>query len=496
MAATLAGLAILSPLLIACAILVRLTSRGPVLFRQHRVGYLGRLFTILKFRTMVPGAEATGSAVVVDRDARLTCVGTFLRRTKLDELPQLFNILRGDMSIVGPRPRVESDIDLRDPRERLLLTTRPGLTSYASIYHRMEADYCARQADPQRAYRTKIMPQKSLLDCDYVQNLSLLLDLKLIALTCMLVLLSGRSLTMKLGVWRWKVWANSRSAQMLLDMAVYMVAAWLAYNFWFDAGMPAFYQRQMALLLLVVPPVRVAVHRALGVYDLMWRYINVEDAVLLATAFAPVTLALLILRVWLPVRSTVTVNFLVPLGVIALEYLMSLSGALGLRCLRRMLYVLQHHYQPLPEAPHRVLILGAGLLGLSTAMDVRCYPHLQLVGFLDDDPEKFHCRLVGCRVLGNSADLEMLCRRHQVTDVVICAKSMAPDRVVSLRQRCARLGVRLNHVSGLDRLLRVEDDSAPLEDPGLSLIGRASQSGGPTRTRPEESSYGNYGRTE
>ena len=208
-AASLAGLVISSPLLIFCALLVRLTSRGPVLFRQTRVGYLGRPFTLIKFRTMVQGAEALGSSVVVIRDPRLTPVGTFLRRTKLDEFPQFINVLRGEMSFVGPRPRVPSEIDLNDPRERILLSVRPGVTSYASIHHRMEADYCARQANPQAVYRTNLLPQKRSLDCEYVQNLTFRLDLKLLLMTFVLVCAPERSLARGLQY----IWAGSAALQ-------------------------------------------------------------------------------------------------------------------------------------------------------------------------------------------------------------------------------------------------------------------------------------------
>jgi FlaA1/EpsC-like NDP-sugar epimerase len=165
---------------------------------------------------------------------------------------------------------------------------------------------------------------------------------------------------------------------------------------------------------------------------------------------------LLILRLWLPTSSRVAVPFLVPLGVITLEYLITLTAGLGLRCLRRMLYQLQQHYQPLPEAAHRVLILGAGLLGLTTAVDMRRYPHMQLVGFLDDDPSKYRRLIAGCRVLGNSDDLEALCLRHKVTDVVICAKSIDPTRLLGLFQRCSALKVKPHVLPSLDRLLRDE----------------------------------------
>ena len=191
-AASFLGLVVSSPVLIVCALIVRLTSRGPILFRQIRIGYLGRPFTLVKFRTMVAGAETLGSSVVVIRDPRLTPVGSFLRRTKLDELPQLINVLRGEMSFVGPRPRVPNEVDNDDPRERLLQRVRPGVTSYASIHHRMEADYCARQANPQAVYRSSLLPQKRSLDCEYVNNLTLRLDLKLLFLTFVLVCFPGK----------------------------------------------------------------------------------------------------------------------------------------------------------------------------------------------------------------------------------------------------------------------------------------------------------------
>jgi lipopolysaccharide/colanic/teichoic acid biosynthesis glycosyltransferase len=463
-AASLAGLVISCPLLILLALLVRLTSRGPVLFRQTRVGYLGRPFTLIKFRTMVEGAEDLGSSMVLKHDARLTTVGSFLRRSKLDELPQLINVLRGDMSFVGPRPRVPSEVDIDDLKERILLGARPGVTSYASIHHRMEADYCARQANPQAVYRTNLLPQKRSIDCEYVQNLSFRLDLKLLLLTLVLVCVPGKSLAKRLVIFGQEVGPYSRGGQMLLDLAVYVGAVWLAYNLRFEGGFPGFYRRQMWLYMAFVPPLRVVVNRYLGIYDMMWRYVTLEDASSLAAALAPITLVLFVLRLRLPRNSWEAVIFLVPLSLIALENLLALSAALGLRTLRRMLYLLHHHYQPLPEGARRVLILGAGLLGLTAANDIRRYPHMNLVGFLDDDPAKDRRLMAGCRVLGNSANLETFCGAYKVTDLVICAESIDPHRLLELYQRCESLNVKLRMLPGLDQVLRGHGD-LPLASP-------------------------------
>lgn len=470
-AASIAGLAITSPLLILCALLVRLTSRGPVLFRQTRVGYLGRPFTLIKFRTMVDGAETLGPAVVVASDPRLTPVGSFLRHTKLDELPQFMNVLRGEMSFVGPRPRVPREVDRNDPREQILLSVRPGVTSYATIHHRMEAEYCARQSNPQAVYHSSLLPQKRSIDCEFLRNPTFRLDLKLLLLTLLLVCIPGKSLARELNAFGQEVRPYTRGAQMLLDLAVYVGAAWLAYTIRYEAGFLDFYRRQMWLYIAFIPPLRVMVNRCLGIYDMMWRYVTLEDAALLAGALAPVTVILFGLRLELPATSWKAVLLLVPFSVTSLECLLALSASLGLRIVRRMLYTLHHHYQPLPEEARRVLILGAGLQGLMTAQDIRQYPHMSLVGFLDDDPAKNQRLLAGCRILGNATKLENLCSRHKVTDLLICARSIDPHRRMQLNRRCEIIGVNVHVLPSLDQVLRNESDLAEPETLTQCFVG-------------------------
>ncbi len=470
--ASVAGLVFTAPLLLICAVLVRLTSGRPVLFRQVRVGRQGCPFKVIKFRTMRNGAEVLGSAVVTEGDQRLTPVGSFLRRTKLDELPQLLNVLLGEMSIVGPRPRVSSEVNLNDPREQVILRARPGLTSYASIHHRMEAEYCAQQADPQRIHRTKLLPQKLALDCEYVESLCLSLDVRLILLTFLLVFIPGKSLAKKIKVFGREVCPYSRAAQIILDLVLYASAVWLAYRLRFDAAFPDLYRTQMLLLIILLPALRVVTNRLVGTYDVMWRYTNMADAVVFALSLAPLTAILLLLRLGLPALSRAVALVEVPLSVVVVEYLISLSAGLSLRSLRRMLYVLHHHYQPFPEANRRrVLILGAGLLGLSTVVDMRRHPHIEPVGFLDDDPTKYRRIMAGLRVLGNSEDLEELCARHKVTDLVICAKSLDPGKLQRLHQRCSDLEIKFHLLPGLDRILQEESHFSPPVEPVLSLVG-------------------------
>lgn len=180
------GLVLLAPTLLFAAVWVRLDSPGPVLFRQTRVGRFGVPFTIHKFRTM---RVEPGAAITVGEDPRITRSGRFLRQTKLDELPQLWDVLRGVMSLVGPRPELPHYVALypADLRERVL-AVRPGITDPASLAFSHEAELLAAAADPEREYREVILPAKLRLSADYAATASLATDLRLIGRTLLRVL--------------------------------------------------------------------------------------------------------------------------------------------------------------------------------------------------------------------------------------------------------------------------------------------------------------------
>ena len=186
-----AGLALLAPLLALIALAIKLDSPGPVLFRQQRVGRSFRRFWIYKFRTMK--IDAHGPEITVGGDRRVTRIGAFLRRAKLDELPQLLNILKGDMTIVGPRPEVPRYVEAfhRDYEE--ILTVRPGLTDLASLKYRDESALLGRASDPEGEYLQRILPDKIGLAKDYIRRSSLLFDLGLIGRTLARVIFPGRT---------------------------------------------------------------------------------------------------------------------------------------------------------------------------------------------------------------------------------------------------------------------------------------------------------------
>jgi len=174
------GLMILSPLLAAVAVLIKLTSPGPVFFRQVRVGRRFRQFEILKFRTMVADAPALGGQLTAGRDPRITPLGRLLRKTKVDELPQLINVLKGEMSFVGPRPEVPRYVEMfrRDYEE--LLQVRPGITDLASLKYRHESEILGQSGNAESTYTNEILPDKIALAKEYLHRSSLWFDLGLI----------------------------------------------------------------------------------------------------------------------------------------------------------------------------------------------------------------------------------------------------------------------------------------------------------------------------
>lgn len=177
------GLILLSPILILIAICIKLDSKGPVFFKQIRVGKNKELFKIYKFRTMVTDAEKLGKQITIGNDTRITKVGTFIRKCKLDELPQLINVLNGDMSLVGPRPEVPKYVELYDDYQKQILLVQPGITDYASIEFRNESEILGESKDPENKYINDIMPYKIELNLKYIKNISLYEDLKLITRT-------------------------------------------------------------------------------------------------------------------------------------------------------------------------------------------------------------------------------------------------------------------------------------------------------------------------
>jgi len=185
---SLSGLTVLSPFILFLAILIKEEDGGSVFYRGVRVGRHGKPFRIFKFRTMVVNAENMGGTSTADDDPRITRVGRFLRRYKLDELPQLINVLKGEMSVVGPRPEVPFYVNMFTEEEKAILNVRPGITDWASIWNPDEGAILAGSPDPEKAYMEKIRPEKIRLQLKYIRERSFWVDLKIIFQTLVTIL--------------------------------------------------------------------------------------------------------------------------------------------------------------------------------------------------------------------------------------------------------------------------------------------------------------------
>lgn len=177
------GILLLCPLFIAIALWIKLDSKGPILYKQQRVGRNNKDFTLYKFRSMRIGADRSGLITVGERDPRVTYSGYLIRKYKLDELPQLINVFLGDMSLVGPRPEVRKYVELYSKEQMNVLSVRPGITDMASVLYRNENELLGSVEDPEQYYREVIMKDKLNINLDYIRQCSFLYDMKLILLT-------------------------------------------------------------------------------------------------------------------------------------------------------------------------------------------------------------------------------------------------------------------------------------------------------------------------
>lgn len=189
---SLVGLFFFSPLLLAIPMLIKREDSALVFYRGVRVGRYGKPFRIFKFRTMVVDAEKRGGASTADDDPRITRIGKFLRHYKLDELPQLINVIKGEMSIVGPRPEVPQYVEMFTGEEKAILSVRPGITDWATLWNPDEGAVLAGSPDPERLYMEKIRPEKIRLQLEYVRRRSIWIDLTIILQTLAAITLRSK----------------------------------------------------------------------------------------------------------------------------------------------------------------------------------------------------------------------------------------------------------------------------------------------------------------
>jgi FlaA1/EpsC-like NDP-sugar epimerase/lipopolysaccharide/colanic/teichoic acid biosynthesis glycosyltransferase len=426
-------LVLVLPLWALLALLVRLSSPGPVLFRQDRVGKDGVLFKILKFRTMREGPP--GSLITEKGDPRITRIGAVLRKTKLDELPQLINVIKGDMSVVGPRPETPNFVSYYEEADREVLQLRPGLTDIATVSFRNEEELLAAADDHEKFYVDIVLRRKMRLKREYMKRAGFWFDLELIFLTIFKILLPGLV-----------IFDSSelpRRMQYLLDIGIFATMFLLAYMLRFEGLPPGTHFKKMIFLMPYVTLLRWIALFLSGAYTIPWRSIRMDHLPVFIVAIGAPSLFFLAGRVFLPDSLHYAQ---VPYSVIAIDAMFAFGGIVGIRMLRRAVFEQRESSRRTdPVLLPRTLVIGAGRMGHILAKETidRKSPPFRLVGFLDDDPTKQGQHLLGFRVLGGVEDLPIHVQRLNVEQVIVAVTQIDREQVRRILRVTRHTPVRL-----------------------------------------------------
>ena len=447
------GLFFLTPVLALTALAVRLSSRGPVLFRQERLGRGMKPFRIYKFRTMVVGAERLGPGVTSAADGRVTRVGRFLRHAKLDELPQLLNVLKGDMSLVGPRPELPHFVRLYEEDFREVLRVRPGITDIASITYRDESDQLGREADPEGHYVKRILPDKLRLSKRYVERASLPYDLKLLFQTVLLLIYPSRAIERGLGRLGRHHEALSMAIQGVLAIVANVAAFWLLY----EGAPPAEVRDVAARALPALLLIRMIWFWTFRLDRDIWQYVGLRELhnIVLAVALGTATFGVLVLAP----------DFLpgYPVKVLLLDGLVCLALLVGVRVTRRLHREIRHQ----ARATRRVLLVGAGDSAERVLRDLQGpgRPDVQVVGLVGEDPSTVGLLIHSVPILGSCADLEDIVRDQAPDEVVVVASDVSALALEDTLRRCRGSRGPVRVIPDHDGIPTRRDQQPRLEEP-------------------------------
>lgn len=417
------GLLVLSPVCLVIAVLVKLSDGGPIFFKQTRIGQFGKPFSIWKFRSMVFNADRLGAAVTVEDDPRITWIGRWLRKTKLDELPQLWNVLRGEMSFVGPRPEVPRYVERYTPEQRGILQFKPGITDLASLLFRNEEELLRGTGDLENFYERYCLPKKIQLNREYAEQAGLLRDIWIIIQTL------------------FPYWLGVLVAY-FLSLAF---SFWGAYELKRDfRATPADYQELRHFLLLMVLP---------QLIFLVWRgqlrgllsYFSIPEMKRTVVALA----AALVLQAGLCYAPQ---GHLIPHpSILLMDFILSFFTLCGVRMGLRMLRESSSKPRETPRAkPRRVALIGTGELATNLLLDFERSdnPPRRVVAFFDDDPRTWHKRPHDVPVVGMP---ECLLNREwleQIDEVIVTLSEEHSARIQEIDKMLKGLPLKVTIASG------------------------------------------------
>jgi FlaA1/EpsC-like NDP-sugar epimerase/lipopolysaccharide/colanic/teichoic acid biosynthesis glycosyltransferase len=473
------GLVLTAPLLAIISVLIKLDSQGPVIFRQVRVGQGFRPFAIQKFRTMAVDASDTCLPLTVGQDPRITRVGGILRKLKLDELPQLLNVLVGDMSFVGPRPEVPRYVERLRSEFSEVLTVRPGITDLASLRYIDEATLLAYSSNPEEEYQLKVLPEKLRLAKLYIRHMSLRLDLAIIIQTLLHIArlqavvftlpelkaaveppLSSPWASLSSFILRWR-----KPIIVVFDVALIILANYLAFALRYDGNIPEGEVHTFEQTVLALVAIRGVAFALFGLNEGLWRYTSIWD---LQNIIGGVLTSTVVFYGW--VHWVMGLSSY-PRSIFAIDAILLIGFLAGVRLSSRVL-----RDKPIFQKKRKVLVVGAGDSGerVVREMKTRTVFNCQPIGFVDNNVGLLNQRIHGVRVLGTVQDLPKLVEGLKPEVVVVAVPNAAPEFLRDLVIKLEPYNISIKTLPAKEELLADQSTVSQIRNVSIpDLLSRA-----------------------
>lgn len=442
---SLIALVLLVPVFILTCIIIRLTSKGPAFFKQERIGKNFRPFQIYKFRTVEIQTEVNSQTPFL----RITRIGRFLRSCKLDRLPQLLNVLKGEMSLVGPRPELKKHVDLFRKDYETILTVRPGMTDFATIEIRDVSLLLSQVDDPEAYYINTVLPKKIKLAKQYVLQRSLALDIKILFTSLMTLVLSlpfpfskkekTKKKTLKEVMEKYR-----RGIIVFIHAGAIVLSSYLAFTLRFDGKIP---QDQFNLFRITLPFIlvfRLASLQYFGLNRGLWRYASIQDMIALGAAIFCSSIVS-----WGGITLLQIKGY--PRSIFLIDALLLFFLLASFRIAKRVYAVLTQ----VPIGARRVLIIGAGNAAEMVARDMMQNPFYDRhpIAFIDDDPKKRLSKIHNIPVIGNSQELETVVQKLHPDEILIAIPSASQKQIKRIIHQCKSFGLPIKILPSLTGML-------------------------------------------
>jgi lipopolysaccharide/colanic/teichoic acid biosynthesis glycosyltransferase len=459
---SLMGLLILLLMLPVVGLLIKLDTPGPIFYAGRRVGKDRKLFRMFKFRTMYETTKPLGVSVSPHGDPRVTPVGLWLRRLKLNEFPQFYNVLKGDMTLVGPRPEAPDMAEKYPPEAQKIFSVKPGLVGPNQILGRNEEELYPRGVDPTRFYLEEILPQKLPLDLEYIENKSFLKNLK--------YLFMGTWVTITGAISRQHLTDNVSQILMLVAdtlgcLASFALAHYIRYEGFPTVEAATTFWHILPLTVLT----RIPVIFYLGGYQTLFRYLTLND---LKKVFQGVFIGSLLLVICSYFSGALFERY--GRGVFIIDWLSLTVMLLGYRVVLKTLHQRYVKEQDNGEPKRVALIWGSGEHGLWCLryLNQSQNPRYEVMGFIDEEIRMHHKRIDGLRVLGDHNHLEILTQLYRIEELFVAMPKVSSRQLESVQETCQRLNITV--LRFLPRTVQEISPSLPVVEqtggPSFSIV--------------------------